>query len=356
MTINLNNYGLTPTLKATADQQPTMTLARVTAQHRELYQVITATGELTAMVSGHQRHQASGNVDFPTVGDWVLLTATDSDQAQIQTILPRQSVLVRGAAGGDGQGQLIAANLNTVFICMSLNANFNVRRIERYLTMVWESGAQPVVVLTKSDVTNNLAEQLAELEPVTIGVPVISCSAETGAGLSELTPYLKAGQSVAFIGSSGVGKSTLINRLMGAEVMTTKTIRSADAHGRHATTHRQLLRLPAGAVVIDTPGMRELQLVAGDLDRSFVDIATLAAKCRFRDCQHETEPGCAVRKAVEAGELSPERLASYRKLQREMQYQGMDARQLEQAKVARMFGSRREMKKFLKSARPSGLT
>lgn len=344
LTINLTEYGLKQTIQKTitATEQPR--LGRVIEQHRELYQLITATGQRQAQVTGKLAHQATSATAFPAVGDWVLFSAGDDDTTLIDRILPRQSVLARGAVN-QHDGQIIATNIDTIFICMSLNADFNVRRVERYLTIAWDSGAMPVLVLTKADVCTDRADKLRALADVTVGVPTVMCSAETGEGLEDLQPYLTAGQTVAFVGSSGVGKSTLINRLLGATVLATKTIRQDDDKGRHTTTSRQLLPLPSGACVIDTPGMRELQIFVGDLQQTFAEITALAADCKFNDCTHTSEPGCAVQAAVADGRVSLERLQSYQKLQREMSYQGLNSRQLEQAKIQRMFGGKQAMKR-----------
>jgi ribosome biogenesis GTPase len=231
---------------------------------------------------------------------------------------------------------------------MSLNADFNVRRIERYLSIAWNSMATPVIVLTKSDLCDDLEQRLAELSKVSVGTDVVVCSSMEEDGYKEVLSYVKPGKTIAFIGSSGVGKSTLINRIFGDDVMKTKAIREDDDRGRHATTHRQLILLPGGGIVIDTPGMRELQLDSANLSRAFVDIGDLAEQCRYKDCSHTTEPGCAVRKAIEDGELPEERLESYLKLQKEMSYEGLNSRQLEQKKIENMFGSMNEMKQLMR--------
>jgi len=342
---DLNAYGLTERIAQLAATEPTLTLARVTEQHRETYQVISATGPVTAELGGKFRHATKVAADLPTVGDWVLTTGSPDNQlAVIQQVLPRQSVLERAAVGKTGAGQLIAANVDTIFICMSLNANFNGHRLERYLTMAWDSGAVPVVVLTKADLCADVAEKLAALANVTLGVDVVTCSATTGAGVADLRAYVTGNQTVSFIGSSGVGKSTLINSLLGHETLVTREIRADDDKGRHTTTARELLRLPSGGVVIDTPGMRELQVQGGDLTKAFADITALAGQCKFRNCTHQTEPGCAVQAAIAAGDLDAERLASYRKLQLEMSYSDMSARERENAKIQRFFGGKKEMK------------
>lgn len=345
MKIDLKTYGLTDQIDQLAATQPELTLARVTGQHRERYDLISAVGPLPAQVAGKLQHDLAVETDFPAVGDWVLTTlAPDHQLALIQTVLPRQSVLERAAVGKTGAGQIIAANVDTIFICMSLNANFNPHRIERYLTMAWDSGAVPVVVLTKADLCADVPAKLAALADVTLVVDVLTCSAQTGDGLAALKTYVTGNQTVSFIGSSGVGKSTLINGLVGHAALVTKEIRADDDKGRHTTTSRELLRLPAGGVVIDTPGMRELQVQGGDLTKAFADVTALAAHCKFRNCTHHTEPGCAVQAAIAAGTLAAERLTSYRKLQVELSYSDMNAREREDAKIQRFFGSKKKMK------------
>jgi len=346
--IDLNQYGRTEQLDRLAAAFPNFELARVTEQHRETYQVISASGPLPAEIPGKLRHELIVATDFPAVGDWVLITvAPDQQLALIQRVLPRQSVLERAAVGKTGAGQIIAANVDTIFICMSLNANFNVHRVERYLTMAWDSGAVPVVVLTKADLCADVAAKLAELADVTMGVDVITCSAQTGTGVDALKSYVTGNRTVSFIGSSGVGKSTLINSLLGGDVLVTQAIRMDDDKGRHTTTSRELLRVPTGGVVIDTPGMRELQVQGGELTKAFADITMLASQCKFRNCTHQTEPGCAVQAAIATGELDASRLASYRKLQLELSYSDMSARERENAKIQRFFGSKKEMKRTM---------
>ena len=301
---------------------------RVALEHRGAYQLLTATGELSAEVTGQFRHQTESEQAFPAVGDWVAFHR--GDPATIHAVLPRQSEFVRKAAGGKTEGQVVAANVDTVFLVTGLDGDFNLRRIERYLVAAWESRANPVIVLNKADTCADLGDRLAQVESIAIGVPIHAVSAATGAGLEQLTPYLGLGQTVALIGSSGVGKSTLTNHFLGVRQQATQAVRNDDSRGRHTTTGRHLLPLPSGALLIDTPGMRELQLwtTSEGLEATFADIEALAEDCRFRDCRHQGEPGCAVEEAIADGDLERDRLHSYHKLQREQQWidQRQDAR------------------------------
>ena len=254
----------------------------------------------------------------PVVGDWVAVV-DGADRASIQHVLERRTTLVRRAAGTRREPQVVAANVDTFFVVTAANRDFNERRLERYVTAVWNSGAEPVVVLNKIDVDADLAPLLEAIERAAIGVPLVRASAATGAGLDELREHIGPGRTVAFIGSSGVGKSSLTNRLLGRDVQAVAGLRHDD-RGRHTTTARQLIELADGGVLIDTPGMRELGLLddEGGIETTFADVTAFAERCRFRDCTHEAEPGCAVLAAVEAGELPADRLASYRKLVREI--------------------------------------
>lgn len=326
-------------------------LARVSVQYRDIYKVITEHGEFQAEVSGKLIYRASAADDYPAVGDWVLVDRSDdtSGNAIIHHTLTRKSSFERKAAGTGYERQVVAANIDTVFICMSLNNDYNLRRLERYLSIAWDSGATPVIVLTKSDLCDDLDQRILEIESIALGVDVLTTSSMSKDGYDNIRKYLQPGKTVAFIGSSGVGKSTLINKLLGNEVLATREIR-ADDRGKHTTTHRQLFVLPDGGVVIDTPGMRELQIAGADLSASFADIEELAAHCRFNDCHHESEPHCAVRKAIEEGLLLPERLESYKKLQKELTFverkSTMSLQQAEKQKVIDMMGSLKACRQF----------
>ncbi|WP_426750428.1 ribosome small subunit-dependent GTPase A [Myxococcus sp. Y35] len=297
---------------------------RVVRQQRGLLTVQTQSRALLARTAGRLLHQAPSAEALPTVGDWVALQLPDGEgEALIHAVLPRQSVLARREAGSERDGQLIAANLDVVFLAAGLDGNFNPRRIERALALAWSSGASPVVVLTKADLHPDAASLVAEVEDLAPGVPVLALSAWTGEGLEALYACLPAGKTGALVGSSGVGKSTLVNRLLGEARLVTQAVRAEDDKGRHTTTHRELFVLPGGGLLIDGPGMRELGLLGGEdegIQQTFSDILELAADCRFSDCQHQREPGCAVRAAVASGVLSQERLASYERLQREQAF------------------------------------
>ena len=292
---------------------------RVAVQHRGAYDVLTADGPVWAEPRGRLTHEAASG-GLPAVGDWIALRPLEQGHGLVEAVLPRKSKFSRKEAFHSLQEQVLAANVDTVFLVMAFDLDFSLHRLERYLTLAWESGASPVVVLTKADLAPDVEDKMTAVGGVAIGVPVHAISNVTGQGLGELDQYLVPGRTIAALGSSGVGKSTLINRLVGEERFATQTV-ADDGTGRHTTTRRELVRLPNGALIIDTPGMRELQLWDSreGLDEAFDDLTSLFEQCRFNDCAHETEPGCAVRAAIAEGRLDADRLESYRKLTRELE-------------------------------------
>lgn len=340
--INLHLWGATERQLTESSSQSHLHLARVITQERGQYTVVTAAGERTAVLSGKFLYTTEDISALPAVGDWILL-AGEEDMGVVQKVLPRTSLIARKAVGMPPRPQVIAANVDIVFICMAMNANFNLSRLERYLAVVWESDAKPVVVLTKADLAPDLDHQIAQTQVVAMGVDIVTTSATEHTGFERLRTYLGNSVTIAFIGSSGVGKSTLVNTLVGSEVLKTSHLRNDD-QGRHTTTHREAILLPGGGVLIDTPGMRELGIESADIDRTFADIEELADQCRFSDCTHHTEPGCAVRVAVDIGELDRRRLESYRKLSNEADYAGRSSRQIEEQKLNRIFGGKARLK------------
>lgn len=296
---------------------------RVTLEHKRSYRVVTETRELLCEVSGKFSFEANDREDYPAVGDWVVLKEmAGENRGIIHSILPRKSKFSRKTAGVSTEEQIVATNVDTIFLVNSLNDDLNLRRIERYLLLSWESGANPVIILTKADLTSDLSSKLDQVASVALGVPVIAVSVVTGLGLEELKEYVKPGKTVALLGSSGVGKSTLTNFFLGDEKQKVQEIRQDDDKGRHTTTHRELVVLPDGGILIDTPGMRELQLWDSDygVSESFSEIEAAAEDCKFRDCQHENEPGCSVKEKIQAGLIEESRLTSYKKLLRELAY------------------------------------
>lgn len=296
--------------------------ARVVAEERGSFRLQDRPGDaFWGIPTGRARRDPG---IYPSVGDWVVCSREPGqERASIHGVLPRKSCLARREAGRSGQPQILAANVDVGFVVTSLNADLNPRRIERYLTTIWDGGAQPVVLLTKRDLCSDADSVIREIELVASGADVLALSALTGEGMEALGSYLCPGRTAALLGSSGAGKSTLINGLFNAQVLRTQPIRDSDGKGRHTTTSRQLWVLPGGALIVDTPGMRELQLYADaeSLDQAFGDLHAFASRCRFTDCQHRTEPGCAVQAALEQGTLSGERLAAYAKLSREIEFQ-----------------------------------
>jgi ribosome biogenesis GTPase len=298
--------------------------ARVTAVHRESCSVWTADGERAAELAGRFRHHVADEAGLPAVGDWVAVRLAGDGPALVTAVLPRRTRVARKTAGDLTTEQVLAANVDVVVLVAGLDGDYNPRRLERALVLAWDGGGQPVIVLNKADLLSaeELAVRVRATEDVAPGVPVVPLSAETGAGLEGLSIWLRPGHTAALLGSSGVGKSTLVNRLLGYERQRTFAVRSHDSRGRHITTHRELLRLPGGGLLVDTPGLRELQLWGGSdaLEGTFADVDALAAGCRYADCRHAAEPGCAVTAAAGSGALEAGRLESYRKLQRELRH------------------------------------
>jgi ribosome biogenesis GTPase len=297
--------------------------ARVILEHTHIYRVATESGETLARVSGRLRHRAGERSDFPAVGDWVVLETVDDGDARIHAVLPRASRFSRRAAGDVTEEQVLAANVDTVFLVAGLDHDFNPRRLERYLAVAWDSGATPVILLNKADLVAAPERFVEEVEAIAPGVVVHAVAARQRETLEVLRQYLGVGRTAALLGSSGVGKSTIVNRLVGFDLLRTQDVRVTDSRGRHTSTARQLVLLEDGGILIDTPGMRELQLWdsgdgAGD---AFTDIEQLAENCRFRDCRHLQEPGCAVQAAAQSGELPAGRLASFHKLAAEREHQ-----------------------------------
>ena len=322
-TIDLRDYGWTTDLSELFQlhREEGLEAGRVVTDGRRRYTVKTSRGEVEGEIAGRLLHQSDTTGDLPVVGDWVALHRDSSHTAAIiHAVLPRQSKLSRNEAGRRTREQVVAANIDSVFLVMGLDGDFNLRRLERLLVAVHESGARPVVVLNKADLCSDPAARRLAAEATAPGVSVRLMSCASGAGLAEVGEFLKPRQTLALLGSSGVGKSSLINRLLGYDLMRTGSVRRGDDRGRHTTTHRQLVVLPGGALLIDSPGIRELQLwSAGDgLEGAFEDIETLAAACRFRDCTHRDEPGCAVATAIEDGRLDPHRLRNFLALAAEL--------------------------------------
>ena len=296
--------------------------ARIMAEDRGSYVVRTADGERRAAITGRFRHEAGGEPSgFPAVGDWVAIDG-GPDDAAIHAVLARRTAIVRQAPGKRTEAQVVGANVDVVFIVISLNLDLNMRRLERYLAVAWESGAEPVVVLSKADLVEDPAAILAEVERIALGATILTVSAIDGRGLDDVRARIGTGRTVAFVGSSGVGKSTLLNVLAGDDRAVVREVRDDDDRGRHTTTRRQLHILPDGGLILDTPGMRELALWDPDgVEQSFSDIDELVMTCRFGNCRHNGEPGCAIAAAIASGDLDSDRYAAWQKLEREARHQ-----------------------------------
>ena len=323
---------------------------RVVVQQRGHYGLITPQGEASAVISGRLAHEAEDG-GYPVAGDWVACSLSGDGAAVIHAVLPRRTAFSRKAAGLGQVAQVVAANVDVAVLVAALNADFNPRRMERYLAVAWQSGATPLIILTKSDLRADANAVADATREVALGVEVLTVSAATGEGIEALGERLVPGDTAVLVGSSGAGKSTLVNALAGAEVMDTGGVRLSDDRGRHTTTHRELVRLPGGALILDTPGMRELGLLDADegLATTFEDIDALAGQCRFHDCGHTNEPGCAINAALEAGTLDPDRWRSYLKLLREAAFadrkEDRVARQAERQKWVQISKSQRADRK-----------
>lgn len=305
---------------------------RIASEQKNLYNVFTSEGEFKAILADKLWYNAFDRQELPAVGDWVLLSLEEGcEQLKIQKIMERKSTLSRQSIASHGrkfeksgtsEEQVVATNIDTVIMVIALDFDYNLRKIERYLTLMWNSGADPVIILNKADQCENPEELKAEVEAISYGIPVHTMSAVTGQGVDELNKYIAQGKTITFIGSSGVGKSTIINQIIGEEVMDVGDVREADKRGRHTTTHRQLIPLASGGNVIDNPGMRDIKIIGNveSLNQTFPDIVKLQKHCRFRNCRHETEPGCAILQAISDGDLTEKRYQSYLKLGRELAY------------------------------------
>ena len=310
--MNLHDYGPVPS----TENLPGIP-ARITAHHRDRYEIVCQHGMTHARLK--TREYYAGSELFPTTGDFVMVNYIENGDSQITATLPRRTFFSRREPGAVLRDQAVAANFDYVFIMQSLNLDFSPKRLERYLTLAWQSGAVPVILLTKADLVEDYWDYLTRVELLAPGVNTHVVSARTAYGQGRLNAYLQPGNTVVFLGSSGVGKSSLVNALAGEEIMAVSGIREQDSKGRHTTTHRQLIRLKSGVMIIDTPGMRELGMwdVSEGLGDAFGDVERFLGQCRFSDCRHDREPGCAIRAAIAAGELDPSRWESYRKLKEE---------------------------------------
>ena len=333
--MNLELLGWNSALAGTFEPyaQDGYSVGRITLEYRGEYTVYSKLGYLYAKISGKLRHQITDGGDFPAIGDWVVIKTRHNEQnATIYGILPRKSKFSRKKAGGKTSEQIVAANIDTAFLVSGLDNDFNLRRIERYLILTGESGANPVIVLNKVDACSEVEQCVAEVEAIAPSVSIVVLSAVLHQGINELKNYIQPGMTVAMLGSSGVGKSTITNLLMGEEIQKVQAVRYDDSRGKHTTTHRELFVLPSGGVIIDTPGMREIQIWATEssFEQTFADIEILAKKCRFRDCQHSHEPDCAVQNAILQGVLDERRFFNYQKLHKELNYLSHKQSQLKQ--------------------------
>ncbi len=334
----LEKYGISDRFLAFANQYPDLLLARIVAQYRGIYRIACEEEEIFAEISGKFSFEASELTDYPAVGDYVMVqNDKDAERAIIHHVLPRKSIFQRSAVGISNQSQLVATNIDIVFLCMSLNNNFNLNRLERYISIAWNSGATPIILLTKSDLAGNkLQEMIQQVESIALYTDIITISIYDDDIELKFAPFIKKGITAAFIGSSGVGKSTVINKLLGNTAIATQEV-GFDDKGKHTTTGREIFLLESGGVLIDTAGMREIGVDSADMSSSFADIEELAKNCKFKDCTHNLEPNCAIKKAIEEGIISPRRFGNYLKILHESSYEGLSSKQREEAKLNRMF-------------------
>lgn len=326
-------------------------LGKVSAQYRDIYKVIVNNNEILAQVSGKFIHNSVNKEDYPVVGDYVLLDRDNNinGNAIINKVFERKTVFKRKNLN-NGQNEILVSNVDYIFICMSLNNDFNLRRLERYITICYESGATPIIILTKYDLCNDVDSKIVNVENIAIGIDILVVSNVDKESIKNVLSYLKEGITSCFVGSSGVGKSTLINNLLKNDRLKTNGLRNDDK-GRHTTTRRELFILENGSIVIDTPGIRELAVDTEDLDKSFIDISEIEKMCKFSDCSHTNEPKCAIREALENGNLCPKRYENYLKLKEESKYINLNFKEIEKEKIKRMFGSKKEYKNLIRNLR-----
>jgi len=337
--MNLHELGWNSFFKQEFEQFQNMGYlpARIALAERERYLAYTEAGEIITEISGRLRHSAQSRSDFPAVGDWVAVKMTGAETATIHALLPRKSNLSRKIAGATTEEQVIAANVDTLFIVTGLDGDYNLRRIERYLALAWNCGINPVILLNKSDICPDVPARVAEVEAIAFGVPVFALTTRAQSngvqGLEALLPWFETGKTAALVGSSGVGKSSIINRLLHENRQEVFEVRLDDSRGRHTTTRRELIFLPDGGMIIDNPGMREVQLWADaeSVEETFEDIRAFGEMCRFHDCRHGNEPGCAVQQALADGKLDSKRFQNYLKLQKEIDY--LESRQSQRAQL-----------------------
>jgi len=341
--LNLNDLGWNSTIGDFIRENKITDLipGRVTNQNGKHYKIMTQDGEKSTILSNSFLNSINNKSEIPAVGDWVALKKNmEVNTFHIQILLPRKNKLSRKVAGTKSEEQIIASNIDIVFIVTSLDQDFNIRRLERYLTMVNEINAQVIIILNKIDKCKDLNKYIKETEKISQKIPILTISAKKGNNIEEVIKFVKTGKTIVLIGSSGVGKSTLINQLLGYSRQAVGEVRQSDGKGRHITSSRELIMLPDGGMIIDNPGIREIQLWSSGegISKTFQDIEELSFLCKFRDCCHESEPGCAVIKAVEEGNLNIERLNSYKKLIRELEYSQIRRNTYERRKKDKQFG------------------